>query len=638
MQKRLIYIDLETHLFGPGNMAPKPVCMSFDAGEGGHLVPWWTGEAEEILKECLRSAARGEVVLAAHKASYDFSCILNHASHLGPLIFAAYAADGITCSRTREKLLDIAEGKLRGSYNDQGEWIDSDYRLNVLSQRYFDFEMDKGADGYRTRYSELDGVPIEQWPQRAIDYAIEDAVYGRKLILHQKDRAAGLGYSMPTEFLEARACFSLQLMQCWGIHTDGPKVHALWEKTEARMLELRRLLLDAELMVPKRKKDATALAKYGLEGNSPEEILFRKDMKAIRDRIEGYWPEGIGPIPRSPKTQQLKTGKDILEMCDHPGLQGLIEFNSLQKSGSTYVKKMFEGIEHPIHANFDVLGASSSRTSCRGPNLQNQPRLPGVRECFITRQGRVFLACDFNSQEMRTLAQTCLDIVGKSKLAERYQKNPNFDPHQDFADSHGGERQHCKIANFGIPGGMGAGGLMRYAKGYGETWTHRFATEIRKSYFLQWPEMNDYFRHVRSLVGDANFGYMTIPQSGFKRGGVGYTDCANGYFQGLAAAASKNALFEVVRRCYDVTMNSWLYQSRPVLFIHDEVVTETPEEVGHEAAMEMERVMAEGMAKYVPDVPPMAEATLMTYWSKKAKRVFDNGRLVAWNGQQKAAA
>jgi DNA polymerase-1 len=276
--------------------------------------------------------------------------------------------------------------------------------------------------------------------------------------------------------------------------------------------------------------------------------------------------------------------------------------------------------------------------------------MPGIRECFRARAGTFFLACDFDAQEMRTLAQSCLDIVGSSKLAERFQADRHFDPHLEFAamlakisvteaqqrKAEGDPRikelrQQSKAANFGYPGGMGSERFIGYARGYGVTLTEMQSADLRESWFAQWPEMRDYFVHVQNVIGSAGCGQQTIPQSGFVRGNCGYSDTANGYFQTLAAHASKAALFEVAHRAF-CRHDSYLYGSRPVLFIHDEIVLETPIEAGHDAAKELERTMIETLEKWTPEVPAAASATLMKRWSKKAEQTYDGDRLVAWDG------
>jgi len=191
-------------------------------------------------------------------------------------------------------------------------------------------------------------------------------------------------------------------------------------------------------------------------------------------------------------------------------------------------------------------------------------------------------------------------------------------------------RQRAKIANFGLPGGMGVRGLMRYAKGYGVDLTYAEAEELRNSWFRQWPEMVDYFKRIAAMTAYTDECDVVIVQSGFKRGAVGYTNAANTYFQGLAAHASKAAHFETSRRCYN-DRDSWLYGSRPVNFVHDEIVLETPELVAHEAAKELETLMVEQMARYTPDIPVAATAALMRHWSKDAEPVYDeDGRLTVW--------
>jgi DNA polymerase I-like protein with 3'-5' exonuclease and polymerase domains len=411
-------------------------------------------------------------------------------------------------------------------------------------------------------------------------------------------------------------------MSAWGVLTDKKKVQDLLNITKTRMNELATKLQLAGLAHP-------------LKNNSKK---IKKSMMPIRDLIVKTFP---GNPPRTDATDrypngQIQTSKDVLEQCNSPELQALVEFNALQKTTSTYLEKMSEPI---IHARFNAIGASSCRTSSSDPNLQNQPRLPGVRECFYPRPGYVYLACDYDSQEMRTLAQTCIDIVGRSKLAERYKADRYFDPHMDFARllANGQKdvdldelRQHSKVANFGFPGGMGPKGFVHYAKSWGLDITLDQAYELKKKWLIQWPEMNDYFDFISNLT-QSGYGAVVIPQTGFRREGCKYTDASNSYFSSLATHISKSAAYSVSRVCYN-QRDTALYGSRPVLFIHDEIILETPEPIAHEAAMELEKIMVDTQEVFTPDVPAAASATLMRYWSKKAKRIEENERLVPWYG------
>jgi hypothetical protein len=79
-----------------------------------------------------------------------------------------------------------------------------------------------------------------------------------------------------------------------------------------------------------------------------------------------------------------------------------------------------------------------------------------------------------------------------------------------------------------------------------------------------------------------------------------------------------------------------------VNYIHDDFMIETPEYKAHEVAFELVRIMKEGMAPYLPNVPATAKPKIMRYWSKDAKQVWvpdsnapavpgkEGKRLVAW--------
>ncbi len=615
MTKRIHFIDFETHCFGPHNMSPPIVCMSWQSsGEEAKLELW--EDARLILKTMLREAANGQAVVVGHRVSYDMACVIAHDHELAPLVWMAYAADGVECTRIREKLLDIAGGGLMQSSGKNN----APYSLDQMCQRKFGKALDKGGDGWRLRYQELENIPVEDWPQRAIDYAVGDSAWGFKIYQEQAERMVRIRHDIPTQHLDSRASLALQLMSSWGVTTDQPRARALQVSIQKRMEYLEFDLITAGFMM---LKEPTLNLFDDIK--SPT----KKSSKAIRQAVQDTWPTDLGPVPTTDKGA-IKAGKDTIEFCRHPALKSLVEYNTLQKQGSTYVEALLQGVIHP---NYNEL-VNSGRTSCRAINIQNQPRLPGVRECFVAREGKVLVACDFDSQEMRTLAQAQLIISGHSKLAERYQKNIKYDPHQDFADSTNMSRQATKILNFGVPGGMGPKGLVRYAKGYKQDWSVEFATDVKNKYFIQWPEMNDFFAFIQSVVGPASCGNLTIPQSGMMCGAVGYCEASNRMFQTPAAHASKDALFQVVRRCFDGSMNSHLIGSKPWAFIHDEVIVETFDCAVDEVTKELEVVMTAAMQPWVPDVPCSAQSTAMVRWSKQAEHTVKDGRIIPWDEER----
>lgn len=631
--------DTETHLFEPGNMAPRVVCLTWDDGDYSGIV---AGD-EDVETKALRLLKSGEV-LVGHNAAYDAAVLMATYPKLIELFFAAYHEGRMRCTMVREKLLDIARGR---HFIQKGR-----YSLAKIAERYKIIpkgaldEAKEGEDAWRLRYSELDGVPLEDWPQEAIDYAVGDAILTAAIYAAQEARAYRIGYDLPDQEAQVCAASALHLAGVWGVHTDPDRVEPLRATTRERMEVLADELIHVGLASRRTKRDGT--------------IVFKKSVKELRERVRNWHLARGLPIPLT-EGGNTATDKDTLDDIDDEsgefGVEVWQKFSRLQKAQSTYIERLPEGYDLPIHARYNVL-VDTGRGSCSGPNWQNQPRPEDddeitVRECVVARDGCVFVACDYDSQEMRTWAEACTRIIGWSRLADLYNDDPDFDPHTALAvdqliteESINYEeglqrkkikgdvvykmRQRAKIPNFGLPGGMGKRGLRKFARGYGARISNDEAGDLIEAWRTMWPESVPYFAHIRALVGSDGHGLLTQLVSGRQRGRVTYTQAANSYFQGLAADASKAALWEVSRRCYAVSTSA-LYGWRPVLFIHDEIIIEGPEAGAHEAAVELQAVMVEVMERYCTHVPARATASVMRRWYKDAKPVHnEQGRLIPW--------
>jgi DNA polymerase-1 len=595
--------------------------LQYDDGseEGANLV---TGASiPGSAKAFLTLAIGGDIELVGQNVAYDMAVLANASPELLAWIFEAYDRGAVHCTRTRERLLDLAKGNTGPQTRQRGYYsMDS-----LIERRGIPIKVDK-SNPWRVRYNELEEVPVAQWPEEALEYALTDPKATLLIFQDQAREAVAIEYAAfeKESARQAGFDFALNLMGVWGVRTSQSRVKELLERTTQRLSELHVLLVSMGIMTRKGSKSTSR----------------------IRELVKASF-EQDGRNPPTTGKGAIKTDRETLEQCSHHAdLKYVVEHAYLTKLRSTYVLKLIEGINGNIHTSFHVLGADTGRTSSSGPNLQNQSNKGGVRECFVPRKGFVYLGADYDAQELRTLAQACVDLCKYSKLAERFRADPDFDPHTAFACGVMGwdygdamqrkaagdkdvkqRRQEAKAANFGFPGGLGAKNFRSYARGYGVDLDLEEATRLRNQWFEQWPEMTDYFAYVKWV---AEAGKLTQLRSNRVRGDVGFCDGANSFFQGLASEASKTAVFLVSKACY-AKPDSPLYGCRPVMLVHDEIIIEAPESYAHEAALELQKLMVEAMEMWCPDVPARATPTLARCWSKSAEPVWENGRLVPWD-------
>lgn len=367
--------------------------------------------------------------------------------------------------------------------------------------------------------------------------------------------------------------------------------------------------------------------------------------------------------------------------------EGLKAYTSAEKAWKqkhTFVDALAQAALNPDHrVRFGYQGLKETgRTSSRNPNMQNLPRGGKTRGCIVPRAGHIFLQADYSNAELRTLAQVHLDEGRLSKLAVEYQRDPNFDPHLFAAlemlklqgiemtyavgkkvlkdDKHEHykklkeKRQFAKVANFGYAGGLGATKFVTYAAAQDLKLTIQEAKQLKDDWLNVWTEMREYFdiranvtepcsglsdreleqeaRNVHSPIYNSGFRFRRSSRARFLRN---FTIACNTPFQGMAADGAKDSLIAIHEACF-FDKSSPLYRSIPILFVHDEVVLETPfaedtpewRAKATAAATELKRLMERGMLNHTPDVPAVAEPCLAVKWTKNMEsRVKEDGTL-----------
>lgn len=602
------FFDTETYLIRPGRQAPRVVCVQSRVAGEDLLESREDGIAR--IECVLRDPSR---VLVGHNVAFDaLATIATHPSLL-PLWLDAYDADRVTCTQTRERLIRIADGTL--TRHPDTSLIACIKHYGIKSAHV---DGDKtGADSWRLRYAELDGLPVSEYPEDAVRYALADLAVAD--VYDAQEHHAPL---LQDQYRQARAGFWLALTSAWGMRVDPVTVGKFRAKLEEEHSQVRARLTAAGLL------DATGKKRTKVAAARMVEICGLRGFDVLKTDKGG-----------------IKLDADS---CDGSGddiLRDYARYVSIGTLRSRARRLAAAGAASlPIQPRFTVL-VETGRTSCSagavkpgqpmlayGDQTQNLHRLPGLRECYTARPGCVLISVDWRAAELHTLAQTNLDLFGYARMADIL--NSGVDLHTWFGEQMTGptsdpkekknSRQRAKCSNFGFPGGLGTEKFIWFAsKSYGVHLTTAEAQDLKDKWFNAFPEMLDYFNHISRMVREGR--PLVHPGSNRVRGDIRFTSAANSYFQGRASDMLKDAGWRLTKACY-----SGQLQARCWNQAHDEIIVECPEAIGHEVAMAVVSIMEDAGRTWCPGVPVHAEPAIQRVWRKAASPVWRDGRLIPY--------
>lgn len=436
---RAIAIDTETGLIAPGLLAPPLVCVSHanEAGAGVRHVQ--DPDTKVFVEEVFRTSDP----IFGHNIAYDACVLMEAYPDLIPLIFQAYEESRVVDTGLIQKLVDISQGIMRIMESRAG------YSLNAIGKRLLkrDRSTEKeGEDVWRLRYIELLDVALKDWPEEARKYAIDDAIETFDCGVLQVKRWEPLLADAPRQ---TRAALALQLMMCWGIHTDPKRVELLRSSAETAFKIVGEELKQAGLVRNDGTRNVravqTRMVKVCREGGFRPK-LTDTGMERYEALVE-IAGERKSPLELLCEVDLIKYASVDQDACKESGDELLIKYGryiQLQGVVHTHAPDLLQGTVTPIQARYNTL-VDTGRTSCskgkgkkgkpgllNGFQMQNPKRdldyLPvGIRECFVAREGTYFADNDFSGLELCTVAQVCMDILGHSKLGEAL--NAGKDPH-----------------------------------------------------------------------------------------------------------------------------------------------------------------------------------------------------------------
>lgn len=548
--------------------------------------------------------------------------------------------------------------------------VQADARVDIERVRELASRSEADRKEHQSVIDALESM-IASDPSQCLTYPLDDARATLAVFTAQEKHALYL----EDQYRQARAAWAQHLNSAWGLRTDEAGVEILRAEVTADLEEIEAELKEAGLVRPNGTRDTKAAKRAMVEVCAREGLILRRT--DAHGESEGKCKDVDGrPVADGADecAEHVSLDGDACEATEDATMVAYAELSKLKKVLGNDVEALAKGVYYPVHTRYGL--AETGRATSSKPNIQNWVRerkcrvckadskrresceacgrtgfKAGARECFIPRPGRVFAQADFPQLELYTLAQCCQTWLGHSELAKAL--NDGLDPHMAVAakilgttyedakaNSKTAEvktaRGAGKIANFGIPGGLGIDSMVAFAKkAYGQDLTREQAKTLKEHYFATWTEMPAYFARINELCNnDSERAMVETLWTKRYRGNATYCAACNNGFQALGADCAKNAGWLIARAGY-VDYESPLYGGRAVAFVHDEFIVEVDDnDKAHDAAYELARLMCVGANVYLPDVPikvEKMEPLLMRRWSKKAEPRFnEEGRLIPW--------
>ena len=536
----------------------------------------------------------------AHNAVFDLSWLQEH---------GVYLEGDVLCTMLASRVLENGIPNVRNG-------------LAPAVKRYLDIEISKeeqASDWSKPELSESQ----KTYAANDVRVLIEMAEVVRKL-MKQK-------YLESAWALECRALPAIAHMQRSGLPFNREKLEALQgyyieeidrlgaeflEQLDSAMPDGEKLPRDEDGSFNLRIKDVGSIRagtkRYaGFNLNSPKQLVHKLGVLL-----------GEPPLDKNGKPSASRQALRSYA-ADHKVIQTYLAWKRAEKRRQMVVALL----EHQdpdgfIRASYLQLGADTGRMSCREPNLQQVPRDKGFREAAEAPDGWSFVVADFGQMELRLAAAISKDAL----MISAFQRNEDLhtitakaiypEPTEDEAELKA-RRQVAKSANFGLLYGSGAKGLREYAGAMGITMTIEEAEQIRDTFHNTYQGVHDWQRENAELANKTasqKFAEIRIPGTGLRRFLIGdmnrLTTRCNTPVQGAGAAILKLAL----ARLWPLLKADGEEIVRLAGVVHDEIVLLVKEQHAEVWALQLQGVMEDAEAKWLGDIPPLAEAACGKTW------------------------
>jgi DNA polymerase I-like protein with 3'-5' exonuclease and polymerase domains len=356
-----------------------------------------------------------------------------------------------------------------------------------------------------------------------------------------------------------------------------------YEHTLARIacqIEARGILVDEKYtrrQVTRFKSAETRAAKkardyYVDNVNAPQQVI---------DGLRYFGIKDFGITDKGNESVDSKMLKSIASGSGHASelAKAVIDGKRASKWNTTYFQRFLETMDSTgrIHPGIHTLAARTARMSITNPAVQTLPgKSDVIRNCLLASEGNVWVAIDYDGQELRMAAALSKDPVMIDAFKRR------LDLHQITADAAAVDRSIGKMTNFLTVYGGGSSALMTQG-GLDESTAKKTIEGFKAAY----PGLTAYTKKV--VKSAQQRGYVTTPTG--RRLPVDRSRAYAGGNYEIQSGSRDVTGFALVK------LDKAGFTPHILLPVHDEIDFDFPkedaEEMSREAAKHMQMSMGE---------------------------------------------
>ena len=324
-------------------------------------------------------------------------------------------------------------------------------------------------------------------------------------------------------------------------------------------------------------------------------------------------PEIAKRWPKTKNTQQLQTKADTFEAMAsaNPSMKVLTliaRYRRTSKNLNSFGKGLLEYVNIVtglLHGNFTIWGARTGRFTCKNPNLLGFPRDPTFRAIFTAPNEYQIVVADLSQIELRILAIVTKDpelLAAFERGEDIHSLNASILLNKPLNEITKADRNKSKGASFGIAYGMGAPGLITFAKStYNVDVSFDEARQMinnfyaRYSFVKKWKEQVSGEAKITKSVCIPGDKLRDFTREELEEGESLYTKAVNSPIQGSATFV----LMAGIRRLHDALQD---IDAQLCNIIHDEVVL-----IAHSSQADTVRTLVEqNLTRGMQDIFPTA--------------------------------